>query len=325
MKRGLKILLIIIGLIIVMGLAFFAVDYFRVQKQEEPIFCIKTTTHRDGGTQEYLGLGYKIIDFNTLNGYDEMKIETWFMNYEDFQNEMNSQSTINAIIVNVNDNSLGVVRKDDLNEIMIITTPDADKNEYKENEEILIYFDGTILETYPAQVNNVSKIEIVSEKSNETIPTNVLIYFNNSKDNLDVTVDNISNSEIIINIKDTNEIKYEFSNEYSILKKNEDTSQEEPEIVVSETSNSTSSSEGSGVPIWEEVSKISDIESRDTVKSDDVDEQTKRMIFNFEELYGVLKDGKYEFVLSSTDTVAIRIYFEVKEDENVENIEINVE
>lgn len=49
------------------------------------------------------------------------------------------------------------------------------------------------------------------------------------------------------------------------------------------------------------------------------------MIFNFEELYGVLKDGKYEFVLSSTDTVAIRIYFEVKEDENVENIEINVE
>ena len=325
MKRGLKILLIIIGLIIVMGLAFFAVDYFRVQKQEEPIFCIKTTTHRDGGTQEYLGLGYKIIDFNTLNGYDEMKIETWFMNYEDFQNEMNSQSTINAIIVNVNDNSLGVVRKDGLNEIMIITTPDADKNEYKENEEILIYFDGTILETYPAQVNNVSKIEIVSEKSNETIPTNVLIYFNNSKDNLDVTVDNISNSEIIINIKDTNEIKYEFSNEYSILKKNEDTSQEEPEIVVSETSNSTSSSEGSGVPIWEEVSKISDIESRDTVKSDDVDEQTKRMIFNFEELYGVLKDGKYEFVLSSTDTVAIRIYFEVKEDENVENIEINVE
>lgn len=325
MKRGLKIFLIIIGLIIVMGLAFFAVDYFRVQKQEEPIFCIKTTTHRDGGTQEYIGFGYKIIDFNTLNGYDEIKIGTWFMNYEDFQNEMNSQSTINAIIVNVNDNSLGVVHKDNLNEIMIIAIPDEDKNEYKENEEILIYFDGSILETYPAQVNNVSKIEIVNEKSNETIPTNVLRYFNSSKDNLEVTVDNISNSEIVINIKDSNEIKYEFSNKYSILKKNEDTSQKEPEIVVPETSNSTSSSEGTGVPIWKEITKISNIESSNTVKSDDVDEQTKRMIFNFEELYGVLKDGKYEFVLSSTDTVAIRIYFEVKEDENVENIEINVE
>lgn len=324
MKRGLKIFLIIIGLIIVMGLAFFAVDYFRVQKQEEPIFCFKITTYRDGGTQEYLGLGYKIIDFNTSNGYDEIKIGTWFMNYKDFQNEMNSQSTINAIIVNVNDNSLGVVRKDNLNEIMIIAIPDEDENEYKENEEILIYFDGTILETYPAQVNNVSKIEILNEKSNETIPTNVLRYFNSSKDNLEVTADNISNSEIIINIKDTNEIKYEFSNKYSILKKNEDTSQEEPEIVVSETSNSTSSSEGTGVPIWEEVSKISDIESRDTVKSDDVDEQTKRMTFNLEELYGVLKEGKYEFVLSSTDTVTIRIYFEVKEDGTVENIEINV-
>lgn len=324
MKRGLKIFLIIIGLIILVGLAFFAVDYFRVQKQEEPIFSLKTTTYRDGGSQEYIGLGYKIIDFNTLNGYDEMKIGTWFMNYEDFQNEMNSQSTINAIIVNVNDNSLGVVRKDNLNEIMIITIPEEDKNEYKENEEILIYFDGTILETYPAQVNNVSKIEIVNENSNTTIPANVLRYFNSSKDNLEVTVDNISNSEIIINIKDTNEIKYEFSNEYSILKKNEDTSQEEPEISISETSNSTSSSEGSGVPIWEEVSKISDIGSRDTVKSDDVYEQTKRMTFNFEELYGVLKEGKYEFVLSSTDTVTIIIYFEVKEDGTVENIEINI-
>ena len=92
MKKGIKVLLIVIGVIIILGLIFFAVDYSRVQKQEKPIFCIKYAIANDGGTEEYVGLGYKVIDFNRLNGYDEIKIGSWFMKYEDFENEYNYES-----------------------------------------------------------------------------------------------------------------------------------------------------------------------------------------------------------------------------------------
>ena len=87
MKKFLKVLLIVLGVIIILGVIFFAVDYNRVKAQEKPIFCINYSTLRDGGTQEYLGLGYKVIDFNMLNGYDEIKIGSWFMKYEDFKEE----------------------------------------------------------------------------------------------------------------------------------------------------------------------------------------------------------------------------------------------
>ena len=91
MKKGIKVLLIILGVIIVLGLVFFAIDYNRVQKQEKPIFCIQNPAGviRDGGTVEYFGLGYKVIDFNRLDGYDEIKIGSWSMKYEDFENEFN--------------------------------------------------------------------------------------------------------------------------------------------------------------------------------------------------------------------------------------------
>ena len=90
MKKGIKVLLIILGVIIILGLIFFVVDYNRVQKEEKPLFCINYATANDGGTNEYLGLGYKVIDFNRVNGYDEMKIGSWLMKYEDFEKEYNN-------------------------------------------------------------------------------------------------------------------------------------------------------------------------------------------------------------------------------------------
>ena len=98
MKKGIKIFLIILG-VIILGLIFFAVDYNRVQKQEKPIFCINYSTLRDGGTKTYIGLGYKVIDFNMLNGYNEMKIGSWFMQYEDFESEYSAytEEQLNSI------------------------------------------------------------------------------------------------------------------------------------------------------------------------------------------------------------------------------------
>ena len=92
MKKGIKICFSIIGMILVLGIVFFVVDYNRVQKQEKPLFCIKNPagTYMDGGTVEYFGLGYKVIDFNTSAGFDDIKIGTWFMDYNDFEEERNA-------------------------------------------------------------------------------------------------------------------------------------------------------------------------------------------------------------------------------------------
>lgn len=95
MKKGLKFFIVIIGIIVILAIVFFVIDYNKVQKQEKPIFCIKypTANLADGGTVEYLGLGYKVIDFHTIAGFDDIKIGTWFMNYDDFKEEMKVYET----------------------------------------------------------------------------------------------------------------------------------------------------------------------------------------------------------------------------------------
>ena len=88
MKKTVKIICIILLIIFILGIVFFAVDYNRVQNGKRPIFCIKCSGLLDGGTVEFIGLGYKVIDFHTLAGFDDIKIGSWFMNYNDFEDEM---------------------------------------------------------------------------------------------------------------------------------------------------------------------------------------------------------------------------------------------
>ena len=90
MKIFLKVIGGILGIIVVLGIVFFVVDYNRVKNQEKPIFCIQNTAGMlaDGGTIEYFGLGYKVIDFHTIAGFDNIKIGTWFMDYNDFEEEI---------------------------------------------------------------------------------------------------------------------------------------------------------------------------------------------------------------------------------------------
>lgn len=90
MKKILKVVAGILGIIVVLGILFFTVDYNRVKNQKKPIFCIQNPDGgiMDGGTIEYFGLGCKVIDFHTLAGFDDIKIGTWFMDYNDFEEEI---------------------------------------------------------------------------------------------------------------------------------------------------------------------------------------------------------------------------------------------
>jgi len=65
------VVILCIGILIVT----FTVDYNRVKNQKKPIFCIKSPA---GG----------IMDGDTIAGFDDIKIGTWFMDYNDFEEEI---------------------------------------------------------------------------------------------------------------------------------------------------------------------------------------------------------------------------------------------
>lgn len=199
MKNRLKILFIILGIIVVLGLIFFAIDYNRVKKQEKPIFCVNTTTYRDGGTKEYLGLGYKVIDFHTLEGYDDIKIGTCFMQYNDFDEEMKRYETkfeeesqkndynirndvFNARIKEIRKyNGITTVliegiESNDINhrgEFSFSVDNDTELlwketkielSSLKESQYVSITSIGDVLEKYPAVLTKVIKVIVLDEK-----------------------------------------------------------------------------------------------------------------------------------------------------------------
>lgn len=75
-KKVINLLFTVIVIIIMM----IAIDYVRVTKFEyTPLFAIKTEELKDGGTKEYTGLGYKVIDYNQIQGRRDIEIGLWNM------------------------------------------------------------------------------------------------------------------------------------------------------------------------------------------------------------------------------------------------------
>ena len=66
MKKNKIILIILIVIIIIncLGFIFYKIDNQRIKNDNDPIFVINTVIYKDGGTKEYLGLGYKIIKYH---------------------------------------------------------------------------------------------------------------------------------------------------------------------------------------------------------------------------------------------------------------------
>lgn len=228
-------------------------------------------------------------------------------------------ATMDVVIAKVDDKSLGVINKDDPNDILTASIPEGDTNEYKQNQEVRVYFDGTINESYPGSFGKVSKIEILKESSEVTIPEKVLKYFYSSRDNVSVSNINVTQTGISFEIKDTNELKYEYTNTYALYKKNPKAEQVETPSMPIVTGNTTSSYEGSGIPLWVEATKVSDAQSEDTVTSENVSEDNVRKTCDWTNIYGKLESGEYDFSLTS-ERFYIRIKFSINENGEVSNI-----
>ncbi len=157
MKKSLKVIGIVLGVIVILGIVFFVVDYNRVQKQEQPIFCIQNPAGiiNDGGTVEYFGLGYKVIDFHTIAGFDDIKIGTWFMDYNDFNEEMKVYEE--KYEEELNKNKEYVINLFELKEISSITIDTLaqydNKKEFKDKESI-----EEIYEVFADKKTNVESV-----------------------------------------------------------------------------------------------------------------------------------------------------------------------
>ena len=181
MKKLLKVVGLILVILIILGIIFFIIDYSRVKNNETPLFCILKDEANDGGTKIYLGLGYKVIDFHTLAEYDDIKIGSWFMDYNDFEEEMkeyeerfekemkNSEYSFCGTITQVEEN-LFFVEPDENEEIkksadlIMVEKLKIDTNvKYEIGERVKITYDGNVMTTYPAQINAV-KYERISEE-----------------------------------------------------------------------------------------------------------------------------------------------------------------
>ena len=324
MKKVLIIIGIILIVLIVLALTFFGVDYFRVQNQEKPLFVIKTDEVNDGGTIIYTGLGYKVIDYNRLDGYDEIKIGSLFMKYEDstYTDSISEENSIlEAVILKVYPQSLGVMKIKDnegTRDLYNVSFAEEENIGFKEGQEVAIYFDGAIAESYPAQIYNVNKIEITKEQTQIEIPEDVIRYYNNNKDNVNINIEYLTNTGLAITITDTNEIPYEFSNDYTLYKevKNEDYTGQ-GQFIGENTGNSTAGFTGTGTEyIWEEVEKNPDVEIKDTFEDlvYNMPNITQEDNFNvigkkidWSKLYGKLEDGNYRLVLSNSITIEFTI------------------
>ena len=175
MKKFLKVIGIILGIIVVLGVVFFTVDYNRVQKQEKPIFCIKNPAGiiSDGGTIEYFGIGYKVIDFHTLAGYDDIKIGSWFMDYNDFEEEMKEYEKEFEEELNKNkEYAINLFELEEISSITIDTLAQYDNEKEFKDEE-------TIEELYEVFADKKTSIESVND-----IPVNPdILYFVKLKNN----------------------------------------------------------------------------------------------------------------------------------------------
>ena len=278
MKRGLKVLIIVLVILVVLAVAILLVKHFTTNEVN-----------------------------NELTGNS--------ISYDN----ADAIATMDVVIVRVDDTYLEVINKDDPNDVMRANIPDDDINEYKQNQEVRVYYNGMINEMYPGSFDKVSKIEILKDNSDVTIPEKALKLFYSSRNNVSVSNINVTQTGISFEIKDTNEYKYGYTNTYTLFKKNPEAEQVKAPSMPIVTGNTTSSYEGSGIPLWEEASKVSDVNSEDTVTSENIAEDTVRKICDWTNIYGKLESGEYDFSLT-VEGFYIRIKFTVNENGEISNV-----
>ena len=202
-------------------------------------------------------------------------------------------SNMRGVVIKAEEKSLTIMDVKD-ESLYYVAIPENNKLQFKQGQEILIYFnDYAIIEqSYPANIGteDIEKIRIVKEKSNVKIPRKKLERVYSTDEKVLITVDELSPTGISITINDTNEFKREYnhSNSYIVSKKG---------------------SSGS----YSELVRKSNIKT--TVKSVIDNSGAIKNTYNWENTYGKLESGEYQFKTSTADYY-INIFINFTIDEN---------
>ena len=249
----------------------------------------------------FLGIQYtnnrkQLNNSNTLTA--ENKIANNTINKE------NLKSTVKGIVIKPYENG-GVfivrINGNSAGSMISVSSPKQKSETLKLGQEILIYFDGSIAESYPEQIHNVGKIEILKEKTDIEIPTSALRYSYSSYNNVSIAIKDFSKTGLTMEITDTNKYPYEYSKNYVVMKKNKEAENNNPNTTI--------------VPLWEEVEKISNASSEETVViTTDKDENKTTITCNWGNMYDELSEGEYTFQLLPVDSFfSIKISFNIEE------------
>ncbi|MBR3588141.1 MAG: hypothetical protein IKL16_01115 [Clostridia bacterium] len=87
MTKMKKFCIILVAIVVFLGFASFCIDSSRINNGNPPIFVVDGVAYRDGGSKEYIGLGYKVIKYNVIgeNGKivkDNYEIGSYFLRVE---------------------------------------------------------------------------------------------------------------------------------------------------------------------------------------------------------------------------------------------------
>ena len=195
--------------------------------------------------------------------------------------------TMKAVVVKVGEKYLEIIKLDGTNSNLYDVSYSSDnKAKFKQGQEVLIYYDGFIDQSSSAQISKVKNIKVLKEESSIQIPIDVLKKSYNSIDNVSVSIDELSDTDMTISITDTNKYKYEYSNKYAIYKKQDS---------------------------WKEVLRISN--DKEKILSTYVD-NTIIKTYKWENIYGKLDSGEYQLTASTDEKPALHITIRFTIDRN---------
>lgn len=343
MKKRVIIIILIIVLLIILWLGMVFTDYFRCSNFEEPLFA-KATFSTDFGygdgrkNLEYKGLGYNISTYKIQTAESDklISVHMYIFNKEilskdreirdviidnvNVENSINNMTeTKEAVIIEVNNTTLSVIDIENKEDIYVVTIPKGENLKFKQGQEILIHYNGNIIYTFPRQIVNVGKIEIIKEISDIGIPTGVLRYFYNEKEKVNVTIDALNDIGIVMTVTDTNKIPYEYDKSVNFFHDFEYTGKimEPQNIQVSGYIISSNDNENVEEIKAEELEEIKNKEEKETIT---------KIVYTWGKGEEKFRKGTYDFSVNTTNLgkFSIRVIFQVDESGNIKLESVNI-
>ena len=343
MKKTVMIIILIIVLLIILWLGMFLTDYVRCSNFEEPLFA-KATFSTDLGYSDgrkdlaYKGVGYN-ISTNYIQTAESEKLISVYMyifnkkilskdkeikdviidNVNIENSKDNMAETKEAVIIEVNNTTLSVIDVKNKEDIYVVTIPKGENLKFKQGQEILIHYNGNIIYTFPRQIVNVGRIEIIKEVSDIEIPIGILRYFYSEKEKVSVSLDALNDAGIVMTVTDTNKIPYEYDKSVNFFYNFEYTGEivEPQNIQVSGYIISSYDNEKVEEVKAEELEEIKNKEEKETIT---------KIVYTWGKGEEKFRKGTYDFYVNTTnlENFTIRVIFQVDESGNIELESVNI-